>query len=65
MKMPSKIRFADEKLKKAFSKLENGDKSEKELFKIINQAFDNIVSTVFKISGSMTYQEVGDSSIQS
>jgi hypothetical protein len=47
MKLPSTIRFADEKIKDAFYKLKNGDYSEKELFKIINQALDNIESNAF------------------
>ena len=40
MKLPSTTRFADEDLKKAFYKLEEGDDSERELFKFINQAKD-------------------------
>ena len=47
MKLPSDIRFADLKLQEAFYKLENGDNSERELFKIINQAFDNIEENAF------------------
>lgn len=47
MNLPSEIRFADEKIKEAFYKLENGDNQEKELFKVINQAFDNIESNAF------------------
>ena len=47
MKLPSTTRFADEKLKEAFHKLENGDSFEKELFKWINQAMDNIEEDAF------------------
>lgn len=47
MRMPSTARFADEKIKEAFYKLENGDNSEKEIFKIINQALDNIEEDAF------------------
>jgi hypothetical protein len=47
MKLSSTIRFADEKLKEAFYKLEKGDASERELFKVINQAFDNIEANAF------------------
>ena len=47
MKLPSTIRFADEKIKEAFCKLENGDDQERELFKIINQAMDNIEQNAF------------------
>ena len=42
MKLPSNVRFIDEKLKQTFYKLEAGDDSERELFKVINQAMDNI-----------------------
>ncbi|MDD5086636.1 MAG: type II toxin-antitoxin system YoeB family toxin [Candidatus Nanoarchaeia archaeon] len=47
MKLPSKIRFADENIKKAFYKLEKGDNSEKELFKSINKALDYIEENAF------------------
>ncbi len=47
MKLPSTIRFADENVKEAFYKLEKGDDSERELFKIINQALDNIEQNAF------------------
>ena len=47
MKLPSDIRFADESIKEAFYKLENGDDSERELFKFINQALDNIEENAF------------------
>lgn len=47
MKLPSTTRFADEELKKAFYKLEQGDDSERELFKFINQAMDNIEENAF------------------
>ena len=47
MIQPSEIRFADEKIKEAFYKLKNGDPTEKELFKFINQAIDNIENNAF------------------
>ncbi len=47
MKLPSTIRFADEKIKEAFYKLEQGDNSEKELFKVINQALNNLEENAF------------------
>lgn len=47
MKLPSEIRFADAELKKAFLKLKNGDDSERWLFKVINQAMDNIEQNAF------------------
>lgn len=47
MKLPSKIRFIDEKLKKTFYNLENGDASEKELFNFLKQTMDNIEENAF------------------
>ena len=47
MKLPSDIRFADENIREAFYKLEKGDDSERELFKFINQALDNIEENAF------------------
>ena len=47
MKLPSTIRFFDDDIKKAFYKLENGDNSEKELFRLMNQAIDNIEQNAF------------------
>ena len=47
MKLPSDVRFADEKIKEAFYKLENGDDQERELFKLIDQAMNNIEQNAF------------------
>jgi Txe/YoeB family toxin of Txe-Axe toxin-antitoxin module len=47
MKLSSEIRFADEKIKEAFYKLENGDEQEKELFKLLDQAINNIEENAF------------------
>src|SRR3989338_9095364 len=47
MKLPSDVKFADKKVKEAFYKLENGDDQERELFKLINQAMDNIENNAF------------------
>ena len=47
MILPSEIRFADESIKEAFYKLEKGDSSEKELFKFIDQALENIEKNAF------------------
>ncbi len=47
MKLPSIIKFADEKLCEAFYNLEKGDYSEKELFKAIRKALDAIESNAF------------------
>ena len=47
MILPSEIRFADEHIKRAFYALEQGDSSQKELYKFINQAIDNIEKNAF------------------
>jgi len=47
MILPSETRFVEEAIKKAFYDLENGDSSEKELFKFINQAIENIEKNAF------------------
>ena len=47
MELSSETKFIDEKIKKSFYKLEEGDNSEKELFKFINQAMDNIEKNAF------------------
>ncbi len=47
MRLPSEIRFADPKVKEAFYRLEKCDNQEKELFKVINQAFDKIEANAF------------------
>jgi hypothetical protein len=47
MKLPSNTRFVNEKVKESFYKLENGDNQERELFKLINQALDNIEENSF------------------
>ena len=47
MKLPSTYRFADEKIKEAYYKLEHGDDQERELFKLIKQALVNIEENAF------------------
>ena len=47
MKLPSDIRFAEDSIKETLYKLEQGDDSERELFKFINQALDNIEENAF------------------
>jgi len=47
MILPSEIRFAEANIKKAFNKLKEGDNSEKELYKFINQALDNLEKNAF------------------
>lgn len=47
MILSSEIRFVDENLKEAFYKLEQSDSSDKELFRFINQAMNNIETNAF------------------
>jgi hypothetical protein len=47
MRLPSTIRFVDKKTKEALYRLEKGDESERELFKIISQAIENIEKNAF------------------
>jgi Txe/YoeB family toxin of Txe-Axe toxin-antitoxin module len=47
VKLPSDIRFADKNIQDALYKLENGDDSEKQLYKFINQGLDNIEENAF------------------
>ncbi len=47
MKLQSTTRFFDDSTKEAFYKLEKGDDSEKELFRLINQSMDNIEQNAF------------------
>lgn len=47
MKLPSKIRFVDKEVRDSFYKLEKGDDSKRELYKLINQALDNVEENVF------------------
>ncbi len=47
MIIQSETRFVEESLKEAFYKLETGDSSEKELFKFINQAMNNLEKNAF------------------
>lgn len=47
MKLPSEIRFVDKDIQEALYKLKTGDDSERELFKFVNQALDNIEENAF------------------
>ena len=47
MIMPSEIRFVEETVKYSFYRLQDCDSSEKELFRFINQAMDNIEKNAF------------------
>ena len=47
MKLVSDIRFVEKSVQDAFYKLKNGDDSERNLFKFINQALDNLEENVF------------------
>ena len=47
MKLPSKIKFADEKVKKAFEGLPNSTTEDKQLYKFLEQAFENLEKYTF------------------
>jgi len=47
MKLPSKIKFADEKIRKAFEELEHGTCEEKRLFDSLNLAFSRLEENAF------------------
>lgn len=47
MKLPSKYRFIDENIQKAYGQLAKGDEQEKELFKQIEQALKKIEEDAF------------------
>ena len=47
MILPCETRFIEQTIKEAFYNLQNGDSSEKELFRFINQAMDNIEKNAF------------------
>ncbi|MBI3051620.1 hypothetical protein HYY74_04120 [Candidatus Woesearchaeota archaeon] len=47
MKLPTKIRFADQKLKEAFEKLKEGKGDEKQLYDWLVRAFKDIEENAF------------------
>jgi len=47
MKLPSKIKFADEKVKKAFEELEHSTTEDKQVYKFLNQALKNLEENAF------------------
>ncbi|MEK6848140.1 MAG: hypothetical protein AABX65_00725 [Nanoarchaeota archaeon] len=47
MQLPSKIRFADEKLQEEFEKLKTGNSEEQEIVKFIERAFLDIENNAF------------------
>ena len=47
MEKGSVIRFVDKSIEQAFYNLENGDQQEQEMFRLINQAMDNIEKNAF------------------
>ncbi len=47
MKLPSKIQFADEKVKKAFEELKSSDRKDRELYGWLVQAFKDIEKNAF------------------
>ncbi len=47
MKLPSKIKFADDKVKKAFEKLEQGRTEDTKLYEFLVRAFEDIEENAF------------------
>jgi hypothetical protein len=47
MRLRSKVKFANPKIKECFYELQKGDKSSRELFNNINKALDNIEENAF------------------
>lgn len=47
MILPTKVQFADDKLKKAFYNLKQGQNNEKELYKFLERAFKDIEQNGF------------------
>jgi len=47
MKLPSKIKFADEKVQKAFEELEHCTTEDKNLYRFLTQAFKNLEADAF------------------
>ena len=47
MILPCKIKFADEKVKKAFEELEHSTTEDRQLYKFLNQALKNIEENAF------------------
>ena len=47
MEKPSIIRFANRTVEESFYKLKSGDEQEQEMFRLVNQAMDNIEKNAF------------------
>ncbi len=47
MKLPSKIKFADEKIRKAFYELKDSKTEDRKLYKFLVQAFQNLEENAF------------------
>ena len=47
MKLPSKIKFADEKVKRAFERLSTSTTEDGQLYKFLAQAFENLEKDAF------------------
>ena len=47
MRLPSRVRFADERLKQVYYSLEKGDAAERELFKQLTKAFSDLEENAF------------------
>jgi len=47
MRLPSRVKFADERVKRAYYSLENGNTAERELFKWLTRAFGDLEENAF------------------
>ena len=47
MKLPSKIKFVDDKVRKAFEELEHSTTGDRQLYKFLAQAFENLEENAF------------------
>ena len=50
MKLPSKVRFADKKIQKAFEELINSHKNQKRIYDWLIRAFQDIKENAFCVS---------------
>ena len=62
MKLPSKIKFADEKVKRAFERLSTSTTEDGQLYKFLAQAFENLehdAFTEYKFRKSLFQKNMG------
>ncbi len=47
MRLPSKVKFADERVMRSYRSIEKGDASDRELFKKLNEVFSELEENAF------------------